>query len=61
MVFLNQYKDKVVYGAKNIFGDYYSGSGGSVHYIGLSSKLKTNEKIVLILFQRIQKLMKKYI
>lgn len=40
MVFLNQYKDKVVYGAKNIFGDYYSGSGGSVHYIGLSSKLK---------------------
>ena len=39
MVFLNQYKDKVVYGAKNIF-DYYSGSGGSVHYIGLSSKLK---------------------
>lgn len=40
MVFLNQYKDKVVYGAKNIFDDYYSGSGGSVHYIGLSSKLK---------------------
>lgn len=40
MVFLNQYKDKVVYGAKNIFDDYYSGSGGSVHYVGLSSKLK---------------------
>lgn len=40
MVFLNQYKDKVVYGSKNIFDDYYSGSGGSVHYIGLSSKLK---------------------
>ena len=40
MVFLNQYKDKVVYGAKNIFDDYYSGSGGSIHYIGLSSKLK---------------------
>lgn len=40
MVFLNQYKDKVVYGTKNIFDDYYSGSGGSVHYIGLSSKLK---------------------
>lgn len=40
MVFLNQYKDKAVYGAKNIFDDYYSGSGGSVHYIGLSSKLK---------------------
>lgn len=40
MVFLNQYKDKVIYGAKNIFDDYYSGSGGSVHYIGLSSKLK---------------------
>lgn len=40
MVFLNQYKDKVVYGAKSIFDDYYSGSGGSVHYIGLSSKLK---------------------
>lgn len=40
MVFLNQYRDKVVYGAKNIFDDYYSGSGGSVHYIGLSSKLK---------------------
>lgn len=40
MVFLNQYKNKVVYGAKNIFDDYYSGSGGSVHYIGLSSKLK---------------------
>lgn len=40
MVFLNQYKDKVVYGAKNIFDDYYSGSGGTVHYIGLSSKLK---------------------
>lgn len=40
MVFLNQYKDKVVYGAKNIFDDYYSGSGESVHYIGLSSKLK---------------------
>ena len=40
MVFLNQYKDKVVYGAKYIFDDYYSGSGGSVHYIGLSSKLK---------------------
>lgn len=40
MVFLNQYKDKVVYGAKNIFDVYYSGSGGSVHYIGLSSKLK---------------------
>lgn len=40
MVFLNQYKDKVVYGAKNIFDDYFSGSGGSVHYIGLSSKLK---------------------
>ena len=40
MAFLNQYKDKVVYGAKNIFDDYYSGSGGSVHYIGLSSKLK---------------------
>lgn len=40
MVFLNQYKDKVVYGAKNIFDDYYSGSSGSVHYIGLSSKLK---------------------
>ena len=40
MVFLNQYKDKVVYGAKNIFDDYYSGSGGSVNYIGLSSKLK---------------------
>ena len=40
MVFLNQYKDKVVYGAKNIFDDYYSGSGGSVHYIGLSSELK---------------------
>lgn len=40
MVFLNEYKDKVVYGAKNIFDDYYSGSGGSVHYIGLSSKLK---------------------
>lgn len=40
MVFLNQYKDKVVYGAKNIFDDYYSGSGGSVHYIGLSSQLK---------------------
>lgn len=40
MVFLNQYKDKVVYGAKKIFDDYYSGSGGSVHYIGLSSKLK---------------------
>lgn len=40
MVFLNQYKDKVVYGAKNIFNDYYSGSGGSIHYIGLSSKLK---------------------
>lgn len=40
MVFLNQYKDKVVYGAKNIFDDYYSGSGGRVHYIGLSSKLK---------------------
>ena len=40
VVFLNQYKDKVVYGAKNIFDDYYSGSGGSVHYIGLSSKLK---------------------
>ena len=40
MVFLNQYKDKVVYGAKNIFDDYYSGSGGSVHYIGLSSKQK---------------------
>lgn len=40
MVFLNQYKDKVVYGAKNIFDDYYSGSGGSVHYIGLSLKLK---------------------
>ena len=43
MVFLNQYKDKVVYGAKNIFDDYYSGSGGSVHYIGLSSKLKQME------------------
>ena len=40
MVFLNQYKDKVIYGAKNIFDDYYSCSGGSVHYIGLSSKLK---------------------
>ena len=40
MVFLNQYKDKVIYGAKNIFDDYYSGSGGSIHYIGLSSKLK---------------------
>ena len=40
MVFLNQYKDKEINETKNIFDDYYSGSGGSVHYIGLSSKLK---------------------
>lgn len=40
LVFFGQYKDKVVYGAKNIFDEYYSGSNGNIHYIGLDARLK---------------------
>lgn len=40
LMFLDQYKDKKVYGSENIFDDYYSGSHGNIHYIGLNSKLK---------------------
>lgn len=44
LVFLDRYKDKVVYGTENIFDDYYSGSHGSIHYIGLNSNLKQMKK-----------------
>lgn len=42
--FLNKYRDVSVYGLDGITGDYYSGSGGKIHYIGLAKEIYNEHK-----------------
>lgn len=48
--FLSLYKDANVYGLESILGDYYSGSGGELHYIGLSKEMynRYKERFILL-------------
>ncbi|MBM6831233.1 MBL fold metallo-hydrolase [Faecalicoccus acidiformans] len=42
LAYLNQYPDRKIWASHTIFEDYYSGSKGKIHYIGLSSELKAH-------------------
>ena len=42
LAYLKRYPDRKIWASHTIFEDYYSGSKGKIHYIGLSPKLKAH-------------------
>ncbi|MBE5927213.1 MAG: MBL fold metallo-hydrolase [Lachnospiraceae bacterium] len=53
--FLDLYK-KDIYGFEEITGDYYSGSGGKIHYIGMQKEMYNNNRDKFILLNGVTKI-----
>ena len=54
--FLKEYRNINIFGLENITGDYYSGSGGEIHYIGLSKEMYEHNKDRFILLNGMTKI-----
>ena len=54
--YLNQNPDKKIYAMDTIAGDYYSASGGSIHYIGVPVEVYPKYKDNFVMLNQITKL-----
>ncbi len=48
---MEQYPEHKIYASSSVFEDYYSGSGGQIHYIGLDPNLKQKKNLFFCIDQ----------